>query len=159
MTAHTAVMPEVTGYRVAAVLADVGQYVRKGQVLVKLDPALIEAQIAQAQANYDQTVALYRQQVLQSFQDVEDNLAALRIFEDESKAQKDAVADAVRSENLSIIRYKGGLATYLEVITTQSTALADERTLASLETERMSASVLLIKAIGGTWDTSQLPHN
>jgi NodT family efflux transporter outer membrane factor (OMF) lipoprotein len=113
----------------------------------------------QAQANYDQTVALYRQQVLQSFQDVEDNLAALRILEDESKAQKDAVADAERSENLSVIRYKGGLATYLEVITTQSTALADERTLATLETERMSASVLLIRAIGGTWDTSQLPHN
>jgi NodT family efflux transporter outer membrane factor (OMF) lipoprotein len=113
----------------------------------------------QAQANYDQTVALYRQQVLQSFQDVEDNLAALRIFETESAAQKDAVADAIRSENLSLIRYKGGLAAYLEVITTQSTALADERTLATLETERMSASVLLIKAIGGTWDTSQLPHN
>lgn len=113
----------------------------------------------QAQANYDQTVALYRQQVLQSFQDVEDNLAALRIFEAESAAQKDAVADAIRSEDLSVIRYKGGLATYLEVITTQSTALANERTLATLQTERMAASVLLVKAIGGTWDTSQLPHN
>jgi NodT family efflux transporter outer membrane factor (OMF) lipoprotein len=117
------------------------------------------AQNQQALANYNQTVALYRQQVLQSFQDVEDYLAALRILEGESKAQQDAVADAQRSENLSLIRYKGGLATYLEVITTQSTALADERTLADLETRRMSASVLLVKAIGGTWDTSQLPHN
>jgi NodT family efflux transporter outer membrane factor (OMF) lipoprotein len=117
------------------------------------------AQNQQALANYDQTVALYRQQVLQSFQDVEDNLAALRILEGESTAQQNAVAEAQRSEKLSTIRYKGGLATYLEVITTQSTALADERTLADLQTRRMSASVLLIKAIGGTWDTSQLPHN
>jgi NodT family efflux transporter outer membrane factor (OMF) lipoprotein len=117
------------------------------------------AQNQQALANYNQTVALYRQQVLQSFQDVEDNLAALRILEGESIAQQNAVAEAQRSEKLSTIRYKGGLATYLEVITTQSTALADERTLADLQTRRMSASVLLIKAIGGTWDTSQLPHN
>jgi NodT family efflux transporter outer membrane factor (OMF) lipoprotein len=117
------------------------------------------AQNQQAQANYDQTVALYRQQVLQSFQDVEDNLAALRILEGESKAQQDAVADAQRSLNLSLTRYKGGLATYLEVITTQSTALADERTLADLQTRRMSASVLLVKAIGGSWDTTQLPPN
>jgi len=117
------------------------------------------AQNQQAVALYDQTVALYRQQVLQSFRDVEDNLAALRILEHESKAEEDAVTDAKRSENLSTIRYKGGLATYLEVITTQSTALADEITLANLQTRRMSASVQLIKAIGGTWDTTQLPHN
>jgi NodT family efflux transporter outer membrane factor (OMF) lipoprotein len=113
----------------------------------------------QAQAAYDQTVALYRQQVLQSFQDVEDNLAALRVLEHESTAEQDAVADAERSLKLSTIRYKGGLATYLEVITTQSTALADEQTFANIQTRRMSASVQLIKAIGGTWDTSQLPHN
>jgi NodT family efflux transporter outer membrane factor (OMF) lipoprotein len=117
------------------------------------------AQNQQAQDLYDQTVALYRQQVLQSFQDVEDNLAALRILEHESTAEASAVADAQRSLNLSTIRYKGGLATYLEVITTQSTALADEITFANVQTRRMSASVQLIKAIGGTWDTSQLPHN
>jgi NodT family efflux transporter outer membrane factor (OMF) lipoprotein len=117
------------------------------------------AQNQQAQAAYEQTVALYRQQVLQSFQDVEDNLAALRVLEHESTAEQDAVADAERSLKLSTIRYKGGLATYLEVITTQSTALADEQTFASIQTRRMSASVQLIKAIGGTWDTSQLPHN
>jgi NodT family efflux transporter outer membrane factor (OMF) lipoprotein len=117
------------------------------------------AQNQQAQAAYDQTVALYRQQVLQSFQDVEDNLAALRVLEHESKAEQDAVADAERSLNLSTIRYKGGLATYLEVITTQSTALADEQTFANIQTRRMSASVQLIKAIGGTWDTTQLPHD
>jgi NodT family efflux transporter outer membrane factor (OMF) lipoprotein len=117
------------------------------------------AQNQQAQAAYDQTVALYRQQVLQSFQDVEDNLAALRILEHESKAEQDAVTDAERSLKLSTIRYKGGLATYLEVITTQSTALADEQTFANIQTRRMSASVQLIKAIGGTWDTSQLPRD
>jgi outer membrane protein TolC len=97
--------------------------------------------------------------VLQSFQDVEDNLAALRVLEHESTAEQDAVADAERSLKLSTIRYKGGLATYLEVITTQSTALADEQTFANIQTRRMSASVQLIKAIGGTWDTSQLPHD
>jgi NodT family efflux transporter outer membrane factor (OMF) lipoprotein len=113
----------------------------------------------QAQAAYEQTVALYRQQVLQSFQDVEDNLAALRVLEHESTAEESAVADAERSLKLSTIRYKGGLATYLEVITTQSTALADEQTFANIQTRRMSASVQLIKAIGGTWDTSQLPHD
>jgi NodT family efflux transporter outer membrane factor (OMF) lipoprotein len=117
------------------------------------------AQNQQAQAAYDQTVALYRQQVLQSFQDVEDNLAALRVLEHESAAEQSAVADAQRSLNLSLIRYKGGLATYLEVITTQSTALADEITFSNVQTRRMSASVQLIKAIGGTWDTTQLPHN
>ena len=117
------------------------------------------AQNQQAQAAYDQTVALYRQQVLQSFQDVEDNLAALRILEHESEAEQDAVTDAERSLKLSTIRYKGGLATYLEVITTQSTALADEQTFANIQTRRMSASVQLIKAIGGTWDTSQLPRD
>ena len=117
------------------------------------------AQNQQAQAAYDQTVALYRQQVLQSFQDVEDNLAALRILEHESKAEQDAVTDAERSLKLSTIRYKGGLATYLEVITTQSTALADEQTFANIQARRMSASVQLIKAIGGTWDTSQLPRD
>ena len=117
------------------------------------------AQNQQAQAAYDQTVALYRQQVLQSFQDVEDNLAALRILEQESKAEEAAVVDAELSLKLSTIRYKGGLATYLEVITTQSVALADEQTFANIQTRRMSASVQLVKAIGGTWDTSQLPHN
>jgi len=117
------------------------------------------AQNQQAQAAYDQTVALYRQQVLQSFQDVEDNLAALRVLEEESKAEQAAVADAEQSLKLSTIRYKGGLATYLEVITTQSVALADEQTFANIQTRRMSASVQLVKAIGGTWDTTQLPHN
>jgi NodT family efflux transporter outer membrane factor (OMF) lipoprotein len=117
------------------------------------------AQNQQARDNYDQTVALYRQQVLQSFQDVEDNLAALRVLEKESKAEQSAVTSAERSVSLSTIRYKGGLATYLEVITTQSTALADQITFANVQTRRMSASVQLVKAIGGTWDAAQLPHN
>lgn len=117
------------------------------------------AQNQQAQDLYEQTVAVYRQQVLQSFQDVEDNLSSLRILEQESTAEASAVADAQRSLALSTVRYKGGLATYLEVITTQSTALENEITFANVQTRRMSSSVQLIKAIGGTWDTSQLPHN
>ncbi len=113
----------------------------------------------QALAAYDETVALYRQQVLQSFQDVEDNLAALRILEQESTTAQVAVTDSQRSVTLSENRYKGGLVNYLEVITTQSTALADERSLADVQTRRMTATVFLIKAIGGTWDTTQLPHD
>ena len=120
---------------------------------------LRHAQNRQAQDAYDQTVALYRQQVLQSFQDVEDNLAALRILEKESSTAQTAVTDAQRSVTLSENRYKGGLVDYLEVITTQSIALADERSLASVETRRMTAAVFLIKAIGGTWDTTQLPRD
>jgi NodT family efflux transporter outer membrane factor (OMF) lipoprotein len=111
----------------------------------------------QAKSFYDQTVANYRQTVLGAFQDVEDNLAALRILEQEAKTQEAAVAAAEHSLSLSNNRYKGGVATYLEVITAQSAALTDERTAVEIAGRRMAASVLLIKAIGGGWTTANLP--
>jgi outer membrane protein TolC len=102
-------------------------------------------------------VANYRETVLQSFQDVEDSLSNLRILNSESVAQDRAVASAERSLAISTSRYKGGVTTYLEVITAQTTQLANERTAADITTRQFAASVALIKALGGGWDTSKLP--
>ena len=111
----------------------------------------------QARDNHAATVASYRENVLEAFQQVEDNLAALRLLEKELATQQVAVASARRSVDLSTTRYKRGITTYLEVLTAQSTALSNERTAADLMTRRMTASVQLIKALGGGWDRSQLP--
>ncbi len=111
----------------------------------------------QAQAAYDVTVANYRQSVLNAFQNVEDNLAGLRYLEQESREQAAAVTYAERSLQLAQNRYQGGITTYLEVITAQAAALANERTAVSLQTRRMLASVSLIQALGGGWDVSKLP--
>ena len=111
----------------------------------------------QARDNYEATVASYRQNVLEAFQQVEDSLAALRILEQESVTQQAAVTSARRSVDLSTTRYKGGTTTYLEVLTAQSTALANERIAADLMTQRMIANVQLVKALGGGWDRTQLP--
>jgi NodT family efflux transporter outer membrane factor (OMF) lipoprotein len=112
----------------------------------------------QAQAAYRQSIDNYRQTVLGAFQDVEDNLASLRILNDEEVVQQSAVSSAEHSLALSINRYKGGIVNYLEVITAQNAALADEVTEVSILTRRMQASVLLVKAIGGSWNVSQIPR-
>ena len=112
----------------------------------------------QAWAAYDANVATYRENVLTAFQEVEDNLAALRMLDAESVKQDQAVQAAERSLALSTNRYKGGLVTYLEVITAQSAALSNERTAVDILTRRMSSSVLLIKALGGGWNASTLPQ-
>ncbi len=123
-----------------------------------LDFGRRRAQVESAQAGYDATVANYRQTALTAFQEVEDNLSTLRILEQESAKQQQATAAAENSLQLSMNRYKGGLVTYLEVITAQSTALTNERTEVDLLRRRMDASVLLIKALGGGWDVSKLPQ-
>ena len=112
----------------------------------------------QAWAAYDANVAAYRQNVLTAFQEVEDNLSGLRILDEESKKQNEAVQSAEHSLALSTNRYKGGLVTYLEVITAQSTALSNERTAVDILTRRMNSTVLLVKALGGGWDVSKLPQ-
>jgi NodT family efflux transporter outer membrane factor (OMF) lipoprotein len=112
----------------------------------------------QAVANYDTTVAVYRQSVLTAFQDVEDNLAALKVLADEQRQAADAVASADRSLELANNRYRGGVTTYLEVITAQTAALANQITSADILTRRMTASVLLIKALGGGWSVANLPN-
>jgi len=111
----------------------------------------------QARAAYDQAVDSYRETILEAFQQVEDNLAALRILGEESSTQDGAVAAAEHSLSLSITRYKGGVTNYLEVTTAQSAALSDEVTAVNLLSRRLSASVLLVKAIGGGWDVSKIP--
>lgn len=112
----------------------------------------------QAKAAYDQSIDNYRQTVLTAFQEVEDNLAALRVLQSEAQTEDVAVGAAKHSVELSITRYKGGVTNYLEVTTAQSAALTDEVTAVTILTRRMTASVLLIKAIGGGWDVSQIPH-
>ena len=121
------------------------------------DAGLRHATTDQARAAYEVNVAAYRQNVLTAFQEVEDNLAALRILEEESAKQQQAVESAERSTALSLNRYKGGLVTYFEVITAQSIALSDEVTAVNILTRRMNSSVLLIKALGGGWNASSLP--
>jgi NodT family efflux transporter outer membrane factor (OMF) lipoprotein len=111
----------------------------------------------QARDAYEAQVANYRQNVLNAFQEVEDNLAALRILDQESGVQAAAVAAAQRSLTISTSRYKGGVTTYLEVLTAQTVQLSNERTQADIVTRQYVASVQLILALGGGWDTSQLP--
>ncbi len=115
------------------------------------------AQVAQAQALHDATVANYRQTVLTAFQQVEDNLAALRVLENEARATDQAVEAAERSLAISTAQYKAGTANYLQVITSQTAALQNERSAVDILTRRMVASVLLIEALGGGWDASKLP--
>ena len=111
----------------------------------------------EARAGYELNVANYRQTVLQAFQEVEDNLSGLRILNSESSAQQRAVESAQRSLSISTNRYKGGVTTYLEVITAQATQLANERTAADITTREFAASVQLVKALGGGWDNTKLP--
>jgi len=111
----------------------------------------------QAVAAYDAAVAGYRQSVLASFQDVEDNLATLRLLAEESDQQSRAVAAAERSLTLARSRYEGGITTYLEVVTAQAIALADERVAVDLQTRRLTSSIGLIRALGGGWSASELP--
>jgi outer membrane protein TolC len=113
--------------------------------------------VEQAQASYDATAASYRQTVLTAFQQVEDNLAALRVLADEAAVLEQAVKSAERSVTVSRAQYLGGTASYLQVITVQTIALQDERSALDVQTRRMTASVLLIEALGGGWDASQLP--
>ena len=110
-----------------------------------------------ASANYDATVAGYRQTTLTAFQQVEDNLAALRILEVEAQQQHQSTDSAEQSLDLSQTRYEGGADTYLQVITWQTAALNNERNDIDIMRRRMEASVALIKALGGGWNTTQLP--
>jgi NodT family efflux transporter outer membrane factor (OMF) lipoprotein len=125
-------------------------------VVTAFDAGRRRAASDQARAGYDQAVANYQQDVLTAYQEVEDNLAALRLLEDESNTQTAAVAAAQHSLALSNNRYRGGVTTYLEVITAQTTALSNERTAVQISGRRMVDSVLLVKALGGGWNAASL---
>jgi len=123
------------------------------------DGGLRRAQTDFARAAYDATVANYRQTVLTAFQGVEDNLAALRILEQEATAQNEAVTAAGRSVFLTINQYQAGTVSYLNVVTAQTIALNDEITAIQILGQRMTAAVLLVQALGGGWNASELPSN
>lgn len=115
------------------------------------------AQVKQAQALFDASVASYRETVLTAFQQVEDDLAALKILADETVPTERAVKDAEQSLTLSTYQYKAGTIVYLQVLTTQVAALAAERSAVDLLARRMVSSVLLIQALGGGWDSKSVP--
>ena len=111
----------------------------------------------QAVAAYDQTIANYRQTVLTGFQQVEDNVAALRILENEAQVQDRAVTAAQKYLELADTRYKGGVTSYLEVTTAQTAALSNELTAVNILGRRMVDAVNLVQALGGGWNSSALP--
>lgn len=121
------------------------------------DGGLRSATVAQFRAAYDQSVATYRQTVLTAFQQVEDNLAALRILAQEITQQDQAVASSRRYLTIATDRYRLGLDPYLDVITAQTALLSNQQTAVTLRLQQLTASVQLIEALGGGWNASQLP--
>jgi NodT family efflux transporter outer membrane factor (OMF) lipoprotein len=120
------------------------------------DAGKTHGEVQEAQANYDATVANYRQVVLTAFQQVEDDLSGLVILKDEAAAQELAVASARQSLDISLNEYKAGTIDYLNVITAQTTELNNEIAALNIRTRRMTTSVLLVEALGGGWDVSKL---
>lgn len=113
---------------------------------------------AQAQAQYDGTVAAYRQTVLSAFQGIEDYLATLRILSQEVVEQQTAVTSASHFLDLSLARYRGGVDSYLNVITAQNAVLTNRQAVVQVQLRQMTASVSLIMELGGGWDEGQLPN-
>lgn len=120
------------------------------------DGGLIASQVEQAEASYDQTVASYRQTVLDGFREVEDYMVQLRVQEEESGVQKEALEAAREALRLTFNQYKAGTVDYNNVVTTQATALSNERNVLTLYGNRLTASVQLIAAMGGGWDSAQI---
>lgn len=121
-------------------------------VLTLFDGGLHRAQSAAAHALYDQQVANYRGTVLTAYQDVEDNLAALRQLRLESISQAAAVKATQGALDQANLRYKGGIVTYLEVVSTQNAALSARLTAVDIDIRRATAAVQLVKALGGNWN-------
>jgi outer membrane protein, multidrug efflux system len=116
------------------------------------------ANLALARATYDESVANYRESVLVAFQQVEDGLAGLAFLDQATKTQQAAVADSRRALDIANSRYVGGVTTYLDVITAQTTLLTNERLATQLLRQQMTTAVFLVKALGGAWDASDLQH-
>jgi NodT family efflux transporter outer membrane factor (OMF) lipoprotein len=124
-----------------------------------LDFGARSAKVAETEATYDQTVATYRETVLTAFQQVEDQLAALRILAQEADAEDKTVADARKAEELTLNQYKAGTVPYSSVLTAQNTTLTNEQTALTVRLSRLGASVSLIEALGGGWNVSQLQND
>jgi outer membrane protein TolC len=121
------------------------------------DGGLRRATVEQYRATYDQTVANYRQAVLTAFQQVEDNLASLRILSLEIQQQDRAVRSAERDLSVATDRYRLGIDPYLNLITAQTTLLTNQQTAVNLRMQQVTSSIRLIEALGGGWDIAQLP--
>jgi NodT family efflux transporter outer membrane factor (OMF) lipoprotein len=121
------------------------------------DAGLRRATVQQYRAMYDQAVANYRQTVLSAFQEVEDNFVSLRILPKEIEEQDAAVQAAQRTLAEATARYKAGLDPYLNVLTAQTILLTNQETAVNLRMQQLNATVQLIKALGGGWNTAQLP--
>jgi NodT family efflux transporter outer membrane factor (OMF) lipoprotein len=121
------------------------------------DAGATHGRVQEARANYDATVANYRQVVLTAFQQVQDDISGLRILKEEAAAEDQAVKSARQSLDVSTNEYKAGTQDYLTVITSQATALNDEISAVDIRTRRMTTSVLLIEALGGGWGAVKLP--
>jgi outer membrane protein TolC len=111
----------------------------------------------QARHNYEAQVSAYKSAVFLAFQDVEDQLSGMRVLEHEAVVERAAVASAQHSLDVSNQRYKGGVTSYLEVLTAEATLLQNEQTAVGLETRQFVDSVGLIRSLGGGWDATQLP--
>jgi NodT family efflux transporter outer membrane factor (OMF) lipoprotein len=122
------------------------------------DGGVISSQVAQARATYDQNIATYRQTVLTAFQQVEDQLAALRILAGQAKFTKKAVASAQTAERILLNHYKRGIVDYTSVVTTQIATLTAQQTDLTVHQNRLTAVVSLVQALGGGWHTSRLPE-
>jgi NodT family efflux transporter outer membrane factor (OMF) lipoprotein len=123
------------------------------------DAGLRSAQVAAARASYDQTIANYRQTVLAAFQQVEDELAALRILERQAEVQDRAVKASEEAEALILNQYKAGTVAYTNVITAQTVSLGNKQTALAILQSRLTASVVLIEALGGGWTAADLPSH
>jgi NodT family efflux transporter outer membrane factor (OMF) lipoprotein len=121
------------------------------------DGGLRRATVNQYIATYNANVAAYRQSVLVAFQQVEDSLAAVRIFSLQIQRRQEAVASSQTFLKLELGRYETGIDPYIDVVTAQTTLLASRQSLATLQVQQMTASVQLIESLGGGWDRSQLP--
>ena len=121
------------------------------------DGGLYRAELHQYEAAYNADVALYRQTALTAFQQVEDGLAATRIYSQQILRQQDAVKSSQEFLNLETQRYQTGVDPYVDVVTAQTTLLADQQTLNALQVSQMMSAVELVQALGGGWDISQLP--
>jgi NodT family efflux transporter outer membrane factor (OMF) lipoprotein len=149
------------GYRSASFadwLSAPSQFWSLGAALAQIlfDGGLRRAVSDQAIAAYDGQVAQYRQTVLTGFQEVEDNLAALRLLEEEARFLDEAVRGARQSVELTTNQYRAGIVSYLNVIAAQTIALNNERTLLNVQGRRFLASVQLVRAVGGGWDARAL---
>jgi outer membrane protein TolC len=122
------------------------------------DAGLRRATINQYVATYNADLASYRQTVLTAFQQVEDYLADVRILSKQIEQQREVIASAQMALNLEMGRYETGLDPYIDVVTLQTTVLTDQQTLVNLQIQQMTGAVQLVQALGGGWDSSQLPN-